>query len=162
MKKYIVYFSAQILSILSLVGYFLIGDLIMKSISTTQTFIATSRTMVAVKFSYIDPICGVLGVFVQALGLYLFCVCFGIMARYCKTHLCLRAKHISFFAYGISFVMGALFLFTNNFSMLNQGSVYAIKEIWANAVNFFVCFVACVMGFCTMYKIKNKDNHLIY
>lgn len=162
MKKYIVYFSAQILSVLSLVGYFVIGDFIKKSSVTTKTFVAASRNMVAEKYSYVDPFYGVAGVFVQALGLYFFCVCFGILAKYCKSNLCLRAKHISFFTFGISYVLGALFLYTNNFTMLNLGNMYAIKEIWANGVNFFVCFVSCVMGFCTMYKIKNKNNHLIY
>ncbi len=162
MKKYFVYFSAQIMTVAALIGYYLVGIFIFKNNATEQMFTATSRTMGAKRYLYVPPLAGILGVFVQALGLYLFCVCFGFLARYCKIHLSLTAKHVSFALFGVVYVLGAGFLFTNNFSMLNMGNGYAIKEIWANGVNFFVCFVSCVMGFCTMYKIKNKNNHLIY
>lgn len=162
MKKYFVYFIAQFLTLVSLGGYYVVGNHIFCTSATAQTFFATSRTMGAKSYVYVQPLTGVLGVLIEAMGLFLFCVCFGFLARYCKLHLSLTAKHISFGIFGIAYIMGALFLFTNNFSMLNRGNGFAVKEIWANAINFFVCFVSCVLGFCTMYKIKNQDNHLIY
>lgn len=160
MKKYVVYFTAQFLSIVSLVFYFYVGNYIFDNSSTAQTFVATSRTMGAKNYNYVPPMTGILGVFIQALGLFLFCICFGLLSGYCKKNLNIRAKHISFWAFGISYVLACLYLFTNNFAMLNNSTSAAIKEIWANAINFFVCFCACVFGFCLMYKLKNKDNRI--
>lgn len=160
-KKYIIYFCLQILSVASLIGFFAVGNYLFELYPTGETNDALNAAQ-EIYYVYVDPYTGVLGVFVQALGYFLFCLCFGIMAKYCKTDLSIRAKHVSFTLFGIFYILAGTFLFTNNFAMMNFGDSFAIKEIWANALNFFVCVSASILGFCVMYHFKNKDNHLLY
>lgn len=162
MKKYVFYFTAQLLSIISLIGYMMVGNYLFELNPTGETFDVFDGMLELTPYVYVEPFTGVIGVLIQSAGIFLFCVCFGILAKYCKMNLNNHAKHISFTIYAIVYIIGAFFLFTNNFAMLNLGDRFAIKEIWANALNFAICFSACVFGFCSMYYFKNENNHLIY
>lgn len=162
MKKYVLYFSAQILSLISLLGYYVMGNYVFELYPSGVIFDVHNGLREITPYIYVEPITGMLGVFIQAAGLFLYCVCFGILAKFCKTNLNLVAKRISFTAFAIAYIAALFFLFTNNFAMLNVFDAYAIKEIWANAINFLICVASSVFGFSSMYFFKNSKNHLIY
>lgn len=162
MKKYVFYFVAQFLSILSLIGYYMVGDFIFELKPTGETFDVYNGIVELTPYVYVEPITALCGVFVQALGIFLFSVCFGILAKYCKLNLNHDAKVISFGLFACCYISAATYLFVNNFVVLNLGDNFAIKEMWANAIAFLMCFTACVWGFTAMYYFKNNKNHLIY
>lgn len=162
MKKYVLYFTAQILSVLSLAGYYMVGNYIFELKLTGDMFHVNSDVQNSTPFIGVDPVFAILGVAVQTVGFFLFCVCFGMLAKFCKTRLSKPAKHISFVIFAATYILGAIYLFANNFVMFNRIDCFGVKEIWANAVNFILCIASAVFGFCFMYHFKNEDNHLIY
>lgn len=161
-KKYIFYWCTLILSVFSLAGYLMVGNFIFEMRPTGETFDVYEGTLSLTPYIYVDPWTGVLGVAIQAVGVFLFCVCFGILAGYCKKKLSHATKYLSVTLFAVCYILSCTYLFVNNFAILNFGDVHAVKEIWANAVNFLVCVSAAIFGFCAMYYFKNKDNHLIY
>lgn len=162
MRKYFLYFLAQILSVLSLAGYYLVGNFIFEMKPTGETFDVYNGIVELTPYVYVEPLYGLLGVLVQTVGIFLFCVCFGILAKYCKLNLNHNAKVISFGIFALCYILAALYLFANNFVFFRIGDNFAMKEVWANALAFLMCFGACVFGFCAMYYFKNNNNHLIY
>ncbi|MBQ7755738.1 MAG: hypothetical protein IJ031_08665 [Oscillospiraceae bacterium] len=161
-RKYFFYFIAQLLSVLSLIGYYLVGNFIFEMSPTGETFDVYNGIVELTPYVYVKPAIALFGVLIQALGIFLFSVCFGILAKYCKFNLNHNAKVVSFGIFACCYIAAATYLFTNNFVVLNIGDSFAMKEMWANALAFLMCFGACVWGFCAMYYFKNNNNHLIY
>lgn len=162
MKKYVFYWSALALSVLSLLGYFLVGNYVFELKPTGEIFDVYGGAISVTPYIYVDPLFGILGVTIQAAGVFLFCTCFGILAKYCKINLSKAAKYVSVSVFAICYIAACSFLFVNNFALVAFGDSYAIKEIWANAVSFLICVSAAIFGFCMMYHFKNEDNHKIY
>lgn len=162
MKKYILYWSAMLLSLVSLIGYLMVGNYLFRMSPTGETFDVYDGDLKLTPYIYVEPLPGILGVMIQSAGVFLYGVCFGILAKYCKLNLSLKTKYFSVVIFALCYVSACVSLFLNNFTILGLGGSYAVKAIWANAFNFLVCISASIFGFCAMYYFKNKDNHLIY
>lgn len=162
MRKYFLYFLIQIITVVSLLGYFMVGNYIFEMCPTGETFDVYDSVVELTPYVYVEPVTALCGVLIQSVGIFLFCVCFGILAKYCKLNLNSTVKRISFTLFALEFIAGAIYLFSNNFVVLGFGDKFAMKELWANAVGFIMCFSGCVFGFCAMYYFKNSNNHLIY
>ena len=162
MKRYVFYWTSFVVSVLSMSGYFLVGDYIFEKFPTGETFDVYGGAIALTPYIYVDPAWSILAVAIQAAGMFTYCICFGIMAKYCKKHLNSVTKYISIALFAVVYIVGCLFMFINNFQFNFFGDAYAVKEIWANAINFFICIASAILGFCCMYYFKNSENQLIY
>lgn len=157
------YWPAVILSAVALSGYFLVGSYIFELKPTGEVFDTFNGATSLTPFIYVDPVYSVIGVAIECAGLFLYCTSMGILIKFCKLNLSCAAKIVSVSVFALVYLLACCYLFFDNFTVIMvRIDMFAVKEIWANAVNFLMCISSAILGFCSMYKFKNESNYKIY